>query len=152
MTVDRSANGRNQQLEMILRKLFRDLEQNIKIYLPATAHLNLKKPQTVSHLFIKQCNADRGYKQLGGVEVINLELVQGVIYKIFVGIAAFCYFSFLHQYLPAFHHCYHIKKSFPPLLYFECLHQSLLGSFHSTEYIHLSRYSFLLYLANMCIR
>jgi len=74
---------------MVLTTFFGELQRIIKIDLPATLQLNLKDPQTLFYAIIKQCNAkqSRGgfweYKELGGLEAVDIGLVQCVVGRIF---------------------------------------------------------------------
>lgn len=74
---------------MVLGTFFGELQQIVKIDLPATPHLNLKEPQAVFYAIVKQCKAEqsrggfREYKELGGLEAVDLGLIQCVVGRIF---------------------------------------------------------------------
>jgi hypothetical protein len=74
---------------MILGMFFGQLQWIVKIDLPATQHLNLKEPQVVFYTIVKQYNAELSregfweYKELGGLEAVDLGLVQCVVGRIF---------------------------------------------------------------------
>ena len=74
---------------MTLGTFFGELQRIVKIDLPATPHLNLKDPQTVFYAIVKQCNAEQSrggfweYKHLGGLEAVDLGLIQCVVGRIF---------------------------------------------------------------------
>jgi hypothetical protein len=74
---------------MILGTFFGELQQIIKVDLPATPGLNLKEPQVVFYAIVKQCNAERSrdgfweYRALGGLEAVDLGLIQCVVGRIF---------------------------------------------------------------------
>ena len=74
---------------MALGMFFGELQRIIKIDLPETPNLNLKDPQTLFYAIVKQCNAEQSrggfweYKQLGGLEVVDLGLIQCVVGRIF---------------------------------------------------------------------
>ena len=72
----------------MLGTYFGELQQIVKIDLPVTLDLNLKEPQSVFYAIVKQCNAVRSkdgfweYKELGGLEAVDLGLVQCVVGRI----------------------------------------------------------------------
>ena len=74
---------------MVLKMFFRELQRIVKIDVPATPQLNLKEPQTLFFAIIKQCNATQSregfweYMALGGLEAVNLGLVQCVVGRVF---------------------------------------------------------------------
>jgi hypothetical protein len=74
---------------MILGTFFGELQRIVKMDLPATPQLNLKEPQVVFYAIVKQCNAVQTregfweYKELGGLEAVDLGLVQCVVGRIF---------------------------------------------------------------------
>ena len=88
-TIDRNAQAKNKRPEMALGTFFGELQRIIKMDLPATPNLNLKDPQTLFYAIVKQCNAERSrggfweYKQLGGLEAVDLGLIQCVVGRIF---------------------------------------------------------------------
>ena len=73
---------------MVLESFFGELQRIVKITLPATSDLNLKEPQTLFYAIIKQCNAKQvnggfwEYKELGGLEAVDIGLVQCVVGRI----------------------------------------------------------------------
>jgi len=73
---------------MVLQTFFGELQQVIKIDVPATPQLNLKEPQTLFFAIIKQCNATQSkegfweYTTLGRLEVVNIGLIQCVVGRI----------------------------------------------------------------------
>jgi hypothetical protein len=79
---------KNKRLDMVLESFFGELQRVVKIDLLATSHLNLKEPQTVFYAVVKQCNAKESregfweYKELGGLEAVDLGLVQCVVGRI----------------------------------------------------------------------
>ena len=68
---------------------FGELQRIIKIDVPATPQLNLEEPQTLFFAIIKQCNATQSregfweYAALGGLEAVDLGLVQCVVGRVF---------------------------------------------------------------------
>ena len=74
---------------MVLETFFGELQRIIKIDLPETPHLNLKEPMTLFYAIVKQCNAKQSkegfweYKELGGLEAVDIGLVQCVVGRIF---------------------------------------------------------------------
>ena len=74
---------------MVLNTFFGELQRIVKIDLPATSRLHLKEPQTLLYAIVKQCNASRSregfweYKELGGLEAVDLGLIQCVVGRIF---------------------------------------------------------------------
>jgi hypothetical protein len=74
---------------MVLKTFFGELQRVVKIDLPATSQLHLKEPQTLLYAIVKQCNANPSkegfweYKDLGGLEAVDLGLVQCVVGRIF---------------------------------------------------------------------
>jgi len=87
-TVDRNANTKNKAPDMVLKTYFGELQQIIKIDVPATPQLNLKEPQTLLFTIVKQCKAIQKegfweYTTLGGLEAVDIGLVQCVVGWIF---------------------------------------------------------------------
>lgn len=88
-TVDRNARAKNKHPDMVLKTFFGELQQIVKIDLPATSQLNLEEPQMLIYAIVKQCNAKQSneglweYKELGGLEAIDIGLVQCVVGRIF---------------------------------------------------------------------
>ena len=87
-TVDRNANARNKTPDMVLKTYFGELQRIVKIDVPATPQLNLKGPQTLFFAIIKQCKAIQKegfweYTTLGGLEAVDIGLVQCVVGRIF---------------------------------------------------------------------
>ena len=74
---------------MVLETFFGELQRIIKIDLPAASQLNLKEPVRLFYAIIKQCNAKQSkegfweYKELGGLEAVDIGLVQCVVGRIF---------------------------------------------------------------------
>jgi len=74
---------------MVLETFFGELQQIIKIDLPAASQLNLKEPVRLFYAIVKQCNAKWSkegfweYKELGGLEAVDIGLVQCVVGRIF---------------------------------------------------------------------
>ena len=74
---------------MVLGTFFGELQRIVKIDVKASPDLNLKEPQTLFYAIVKQCNVERTrdgfweYQKLGGLEAIDLGLVQCVIGRIF---------------------------------------------------------------------
>ena len=74
---------------MVLGTFFGELQQIVKIDLPATPQLNLREQKSVFYAIVIQCNAERSrdgfweYKKLGGVEAIDLGLVQCIVGRVF---------------------------------------------------------------------
>ena len=74
---------------MVLKTFFGELQRIIKIDLPAASQLNLKEPVRLFYAIIKQCNAKQSkegfweYKELGGLEAVDIGLVQCVVGRIF---------------------------------------------------------------------
>ena len=68
---------------------FGELQRIVKIDVPATPQLNLKEPRTLFFAIIKQCNATQSregfweYTALGGLEAVDLGLVQCVVGRVF---------------------------------------------------------------------
>ena len=81
--------AKNKYPDMVLKRFFGELQQIIKIDLPAISQLNLKEPQTLIYAIVKQCNAKQSkegfleYKEPGGLEAIDIGLVQCVVGWIF---------------------------------------------------------------------
>lgn len=88
-TVDWNANSRNKQPDMMLQTFFGELQRVVKINLPATPQLKLREQQTLFYVIVKQCNAVQSregfweYRELGGLEAVDLGLVQSVVGQIF---------------------------------------------------------------------
>ncbi|KAF9791037.1 hypothetical protein BJ322DRAFT_422834 [Thelephora terrestris] len=88
-TVDRNARAKNKQPNMVLKTFFGELQRVIRIDIPATPQLNLAEPQALFFAIIKQCNATQSkdgfweYTALGGLEAIDIELVQCVVGRLF---------------------------------------------------------------------
>ena len=74
---------------MVLETFFGELQQIVKIDLQPSMQLNLDKPQTLFYAIVKQCKAEQSregfweYKNLGGLEAVDLELIQCVVGRIF---------------------------------------------------------------------
>ena len=74
---------------MVLATFFGELQRIVKIELPPTRQLNLDEPQKLFYAIVKQCNAEQSregfweYRELGGLEAVDLELVQCVVGRIF---------------------------------------------------------------------
>jgi hypothetical protein len=74
---------------MVLETFFGELQLIIKIDLPATPGLNLEEPMTLLYAVVKQCKAKKSkegfweYKELGGLEVIDIRLIQCVVDRVF---------------------------------------------------------------------
>jgi hypothetical protein len=74
---------------MVLETFFGELQRVVKIDLPATPDLRLNEPVMLFYAIIKQCKAKKGrdgfweYKELGGLEAVDIGLVQCVIGRIF---------------------------------------------------------------------
>jgi len=73
---------------MVLKTYFGELQRIVKINLPATSQLNLKEPQVLFFAIVKQCNATQKegfweYTTLGGLEAVDLGLIQCVVGRIF---------------------------------------------------------------------
>lgn len=74
---------------MVLQPFFGELQRVVKIELPAAPQLNLREAQTLFYAIVKQCNAVQSregfweYKDLGGLEAVDLGLVQCVVGRIF---------------------------------------------------------------------
>jgi hypothetical protein len=74
---------------MVLGTFFGELQQIVKIDVPAMSQLNLEEPQTLFFAIIKQCNATRSregfweYIKLGGLEAVDIGLIQCVVGRIF---------------------------------------------------------------------
>ena len=74
---------------MVLETFFGELQQIVKIDLPATSRLNLKEPCTLFYAIVKQCNAEQSregfweYKELGGLEAVDVGLIQCVVGRVF---------------------------------------------------------------------
>jgi hypothetical protein len=88
-TVDRNAKAKNKPVEMVPGTFFGELQRIVKIDVPATPQLNLKEPQTLFYAIVKQCNATQSkqgfweYKELGGLEAIDIGFVQCVVGRVF---------------------------------------------------------------------
>jgi hypothetical protein len=88
-TVDRNTNAKNKQPDMVLDTFFGELQRIVKIEVPATSQLNLREPQTLFFAVVKQCNAKHTkggfweYMALGGLEAVDLGLVQCVVGRVF---------------------------------------------------------------------
>ena len=87
-TVDRNANAKNKTPDMVLKTYFGELQRIIKINVPATSELNIKEPQALFFAIVKQCKATRRegfweYTTLGGLEAVDIGLVQCVVGRIF---------------------------------------------------------------------
>jgi len=73
----------------VLKTYFGELQRIIKIDVPATLQLNLNKPQTLFFAIVKQCKATQSkegfweYSNLGGLEAVDVGLVQCVVGRIF---------------------------------------------------------------------
>ena len=74
---------------MVLETFFGELQRITKIDLPATPNLHLKEPATLFYAIIRQCKAKKSrdgfweYKELGGLEAVDIGLVQCVVGRIF---------------------------------------------------------------------
>ena len=74
---------------MVLKTFFGELQRIVRVNVPATPHLNLEEPQALFYAIVKQCNATQSregfweYKELGGLEAVDLGLVQCVVGRIF---------------------------------------------------------------------
>jgi hypothetical protein len=74
---------------MVLETFFGELQRIIKIDVPATSQLNLEEPQTLFFAIVKQCNATKSregfweYVKLGGLEAVDIGLIQCVVGRIF---------------------------------------------------------------------
>ena len=74
---------------MVLQTFFGELQRIVKIDVPATPQLNLGEPQALFFAIVKQCNATQSregfweYIKLGGLEAVNLGLIQCVVGRIF---------------------------------------------------------------------
>ena len=73
---------------MVLKTYFGELQRIVKIDVPATSQLNLKEPQALFFAIVKQCKATwkQGfweYTTLGGLEAVDVGLVQCVVGRIF---------------------------------------------------------------------
>ena len=72
-----------------MQTFFGELQRIVRISLPATPYLNLENPGTLFLAIVRQCNATRSrggfweYATLGGLEVVDLGLVQCVVGRIF---------------------------------------------------------------------
>ena len=88
-TINHNARAKNKQADMVLETFFGELQRIVKINVPATPQLSLKEPQTLFFAIIKQCNATWSregfweYTVLGGLEAVDLGLVQCVVGRIF---------------------------------------------------------------------
>jgi len=85
--VDRNANAKNKTPDMVLKTYFGELQRIVKIDIPATSQLNLKEPQSLFFAIVKQCKATQRegfweYTTLGGLEAVNIGLVQCVVGQI----------------------------------------------------------------------
>ena len=72
----------------MLKTYFGELQRIIKINVPATPQLNLKEPQVLFFAIVKQCKAIQKegfweYTTLGGLEAVDLGLIQCVVGRIF---------------------------------------------------------------------
>jgi hypothetical protein len=87
-TVDHNAKAKNKPPDMVLKMFFGELQWVVKIDVPATPQLNLKEPQTLFFASVKQCNAIQSregfweYTKLGGLEAVDIGLVQCVVGRI----------------------------------------------------------------------
>ena len=74
---------------MVLSTFFGELQRIVKIDIPAVPRLNLNQPQTLFFVILKQCNAAQNkdgfweYAKLGGLEAVDVGLVQCVVGRIF---------------------------------------------------------------------
>jgi len=73
---------------MVLKTYFGELQRIVKINVPATPQLNLKEPQVLFFAIVKQCKAFQKegfweYTTLGGLEAVDLGLIQCVVGRIF---------------------------------------------------------------------
>jgi len=74
---------------MVLETFFGELQRIIKVDLPAASQLNLKEPVRLFYVIVKQCNTKQSkegfweYKELGGLEAVDIGLVQCVVGRIF---------------------------------------------------------------------
>ena len=74
---------------MVLETFFGELQRVVKINVPATPELNLKQPHVVFFAIVKQCKTTRSkegfweYTVLGGLEAVDLGLVQCVVGRVF---------------------------------------------------------------------
>lgn len=74
---------------MVLETFFGELQRIVKIDLPATPDLHLKEPARLFYAIVKQCKAIKSrdgfweYKDLGGLEAVDVGLVQCVVGRIF---------------------------------------------------------------------
>ena len=74
---------------MVLESFFGELQRIVKIAIPATSDLKLKEPQTLFYAIVRQCNAKQSregfweYKELGGLEAVDIGLIQCVVGRIF---------------------------------------------------------------------
>ena len=74
---------------MVLETFFGELQRIVKIDLPATSRLNLKELCTLFYVIVKQCNTEQSregfweYKELGGLEAVDVGLIQCVVGRIF---------------------------------------------------------------------
>ena len=73
----------------MLKTFFGELQRIVKIDLPPTSQLNLKEPQSLFYAIVRECNASRSregfweYKELGGLEAVDIGLLQCVVGRIF---------------------------------------------------------------------
>ena len=88
-TVDRNARFKNKQPEMALETFFGELQRIVKINVPASPSLRLDVPQTLFYAIVRQCNARKSregfweYTLLGGLEAVDIGLIQCVVGRIF---------------------------------------------------------------------
>lgn len=74
---------------MVLKSFFGELQRIVKITVPAASDLKLKEPQTLFYAIVRQCNANQSregfweYKELGGLEAVDIGLIQCVVGQIF---------------------------------------------------------------------
>ena len=87
--MDRNARAKNKQPDMVLGTFFGELQRIVKIDVPAAPRLNLNQPQTLFFAILKQCNTAQNkdgfweYVKLGGLEAVDIGLVQCVVGWIF---------------------------------------------------------------------
>jgi hypothetical protein len=74
---------------MTLETFFGELQWIVKINMPATPSLHLKETQTLFYAIVRQCNAKKSrdgfweYTLLGGLEAVDIGLVQCVVGRVF---------------------------------------------------------------------
>ena len=74
---------------MVLKTFFGELQRIVNIDLPATPSLHLKEPVSLFYAIVKQCKAKKSrdgfweYKDLGGLEAVDIGLIQCVVGQIF---------------------------------------------------------------------